>query len=291
MGYQFLGPSYAAQLRDAGFAICPLPYDATASYGVGARNGPARIIEASQQLELFDEELETEPYEAGIHTMPPVEMPIEPHKAKELCQNKARELFDQEKIPIFIGGDHSISIGIIEAASNIFDRLTVLQLDAHTDMRDEYQGTRLSHACVARRAMERCRVVQAAVRSSSKEEWDLLKKMNALPITAALIKRGLKGATDSILARIETENLYITIDVDCLDPSVMPATGTPEPGGLDWYELTYIIREATKRHRIVGFDVVELAPIPGLHYPEFTCARLIYKVIGYIIHATGSMAR
>ena len=285
MGCQFLGPLYSAGFKDAGFVICPIPYDATASYGVGARNGPARIIEASQQLELFDEELEIEPYQVGIHTIPPLETPIEPQKAKELCQSKAKELFGQKKTPIFVGGDHSISIGIIEAASHIFDRLTVLQLDAHTDMRDEYQGTRLSHACVARRAMERCDVVQAAIRSSSKEEWEFLKKTNALPITAALIKKDLKNATQNILTRINTKNLYITIDVDCLDPSIMPATGTPEPGGLNWYELTYIVRETIKHHRIVGFDVVELAPIPGLHYPEFTCARLIYKIIGYICEA------
>ncbi len=283
MGCQFLGPSYAADLEDAGFVICPFPYDATASYGTGARNGPARIIEASIQLELFDEELETEPYQAGIHTLPfPEGMPIEPQKAKKLCQHIAKELFGQGKVPIFIGGDHSISIGVIEAASDTFDRLSVLQLDAHTDMRNEYQGTTLSHACVARRAMERCNVVQAAIRSSSKDEWNLLKNTGALPITAASIKRDLKGATDNILSRIKTRDIYITIDVDCLDPSLMPATGTPEPGGLDWYELIYIIKEVTRHHRIVGFDVVELAPIPGIHYPEFICARLIYKMMGYI---------
>ncbi len=283
MGCQFLGQDFATSFEDAGFVICPFPYDSTASYGSGARNGPARILEASTQLELFDEELEISPYKAGIHTLPMPEVPVEPEKAKRMTRELAHKVLKNGKFPIFIGGDHSVSIGVIEAVSHHFhNEITVLQLDAHTDMRDEYQGTPFSHACVARRASELCPVVQAGIRSSSEDEWKLLKKLGRLPITASFIRADIESATSQILTRIKTPKVYITIDVDCLDPSVMPATGTPEPGGIDWFDLLFILKKVAENFRVIGFDVVELAPVPGIHHPEFTCARLIYKMIGYL---------
>ncbi len=287
MGCQFLGSSHNVGLHGARFVISPLPYDATASYGTGARFAPMRIIEASRQLELFDEELETSPFEAGIHTLPIPEMPVEPHNAKGICFAITKGLIEKGKIPVSIGGDHSVTIGIVEAISSYIKDFTLLQLDAHTDMRTEYQGTELSHACVARQALKHCGVVQAGIRSSSKKEWDFLKAEGRLPITASFINQDLTRATQQILEGIKGPRVYITIDVDCLDPSVMPATGTPEPGGLDWFRLTYILREVASRFEIIGFDVVELAPIPGIHFPDYLCARLIYKVIGYICHKKG----
>ncbi|NPA95910.1 MAG: agmatinase, partial [Thermodesulfobacteria bacterium] len=159
MGCQFLGQDFATSFEDAGFVISPFPYDSTASYGSGARNGPARILEASTQLELFDEELESLPYKAGIHTFPIPEVPVEPEKAKGLARHLASNILEHGKIPVFLGGDHSITIGVIEAVAGHFQGdITLLQLDAHTDMRDTYQGTPLSHACVARRASELCPV-------------------------------------------------------------------------------------------------------------------------------------
>ncbi len=282
MGMNFLGSANGAELYDARFVISPFPYDATASYGTGARLGPCRIIEASSQLELFDEELQMLPCRAGIHTLPFPDVPIEPEKAKKLARKTAEGILKRNVIPVFIGGDHSTSIGVIEAAAGIFHDLTVLHLDAHTDMRREYQGSRLSHACVARRASELCSIVQAGVRSCSEEEWNLIKASNSIPVTAAEIRNDIRSATEEIMNRISGKNIYVTIDVDCLDPSIMPATGTPEPGGLDWFELTHILKQAAARFNIIGFDIVELAPVPGLHFPEFTCARLIYKIIGYI---------
>jgi len=282
MGLVFLGEDYSAGLDDASFVISPFPYDATASYGTGARFAPVRILEASTQLELFDEELEACPYKAGIHTLEIPEVPIEPDKARRLLRGITRNILLGKKIPIFLGGDHSISIGIIEAVTDIFKDITVLHLDAHTDMRNQYQGTPLSHACIARRASELCRVVQAGIRSSSETEWKHLKKMGNLPVTAYRIKKDIGAGTREILERITSKKVYVTVDVDCLDPSIMPATGTPEPGGLDWFELLYILKQVTKQHKVVGFDVVELSPVPGLHFPEFTCARLIYKMIGYM---------
>ncbi len=287
MGCQFLGTSHKVGLHGARFVISPLPYDATASYGTGARFAPMRIIEASLQLELFDEELEESPFEAGIHTLPIPEMPVEPNKAKEICFDITKGLIEKGKVPVSIGGDHSVTIGIVEAISSSIQDFTLLQLDAHTDMRTEYQGTGFSHACVARQALNHCCVVQAGIRSSSKKEWDFLKAEGRLPVTASFINKDLTGATKQIIEGIKGPKVYITIDVDCLDPSVMPATGTPEPGGLDWFQLTYILREVANRFEIIGFDVVELAPIPGIHFPDYLCARLIYKMIGYIFFKKG----
>ncbi len=283
MGLDFLGAPYSAGLDVASFVISPFPYDATASYGTGARFAPARILEASSQLELFDEELEASPYNAGIHTLEIPEVPIEPKKARRLAREIARDILLGGKVPVFLGGDHSISIGVIEAVTDVFEEVTVLHLDAHTDMRNEYQGSPLSHACVARRASELCKVVQAGIRSSSEAEWKYLRKVGNIPVTASSIKRDMGSATREILERITNQNVYITLDVDCLDPSVMPATGTPEPGGLDWFELIHILKQVIKHHKVVGFDVVELSPLPGIHFPEFTCARLIYKMIGYMV--------
>ena len=284
MGLDFLGAPYSAGLDVASFVISPFPYDATASYGTGARFAPARILEASSQLELFDEELEASPYNAaGIHTLEIPEVPIEPEKARRLAREIARDILLGGKVPVFLGGDHSISIGVIEAVTDIFEEVTVLHLDAHTDMRNEYQGSPLSHACVARRASELCKVVQAGIRSSSEAEWKYLREVGNIPVTASSIKRDMGSATREILERITNQNVYITLDVDCLDPSVMPATGTPEPGGLDWFELIHILKQVIKHHKVVGFDVVELSPLPGIHFPEFTCARLIYKMIGYMV--------
>ena len=282
MGLDFLGAPYSAGIDHATFVISPFPYDATASYGTGARFAPARILEASAQLELFDEELEECPYKAGIHTLEIPEVPVEPEMARRLSRDIARDILRGEKVPVFLGGDHSISIGVIEAVTDIFEDVTVLHLDAHTDMRNEYQGSPLSHACVARRASELCQVVQAGIRSYSEAEWKHLKKMENLPVTAYMIRQDIEQATRKILEKIESEKIYITIDVDCLDPSVMPATGTPEPGGLAWFELLHLLKESIKHHKVVGFDVVELSPAPGLHFPEFTCARLVYKIMGYI---------
>ena len=288
MGLDFLGAPYSSGIDVAKFVISPFPFDGTASYGTGARFAPARILEASSQLELFDEELEVSPYKAGIHTLEIPEVPIEPEMARRLSRKIARDILLGGKVPVFLGGDHSISIGVIEAVTDVFEDVTVLHLDAHTDMRNEYQGSPLSHACVARRASELCTVVQAGIRSSSEAEWKHLSDQGNLPITASSIKRDINTATTEILKRLTSQNVYITLDVDFLDPSVMPATGTPEPGGLDWFELLHILKQVTRHHKVVGFDIVELSPLPGIHFPEFTCARLIYKIIGYMAVFRGS---
>ncbi len=282
MGLSFLEAKANVGFNEAKYIILPLPYDATASWGAGARFGPERILLASKELELFDEELLTEPFKAGIHTLPSLDIPIPPKDAYIKIEKTVHKIISSSKMPISLGGDHSVSFGAIKAIKKKYNNLSVLQLDAHTDLRESYQGTSLSHACIIRNIWDFCQVVQAGIRSVSKAEWQFLKAHGLEPIWARDIHDDLNHSIKKIISNIENSQLYITIDVDCLDPSIMPATGTPEPGGLNWLELISILKEVCKNFEIVGFDVVELSPIPSFHHPEFTVARLIYKLIGYI---------
>ena len=286
MGQGFLESFAQSSFEKADFVVLPIPYDVTASWGRGARLGPQRICEASKELELFDEELLSEPYRFGIHTLPSLELPVPPDLAKNTIREAVKKIFGDKKCPVSIGGDHSVSIGLIEMAKSFYEDLTVIQLDAHADLRESYQGTDLSHACVMRRIWDMLngRVIQAGIRSLSKKEWDFLKKEGKEPFWAKEIKMDLKGTITRIKSAAKTEHIYITLDIDCLDPSIMPATGTPEPGGLLWHELLEILKALSQEYSVVGFDVVELSPIPGITHPDFLAARLIYKMIGYISH-------
>ncbi len=281
MGVQFLGANHASSRQKCRFIIIPAPFDSTASYGTGARLGPSRILEASGQLELFDEELLAEPWKAGIFTEEALELPVIPEKAEPVIHHAVAEVLSQNKVPVLLGGDHSVSIGAVRAAAEHFGPLDILHLDAHADLRDEYQGSSYSHACVMRRALEHGNLIQAGIRSLSRKEWQFMESHQLRPIFASRIRQDYQRALDDILSLLTGRPLYITIDVDCLDPSIMPATGTPEPGGLFWYEMTGILRAVMGRSELAGFDVVELAPVPGLHHGEFTAARLVYRMIGY----------
>ncbi len=281
MGPQFLGPSHSSPRHESRFIVVPAPFDATASYGAGARLGPSRIIEASCQLELFDEELLQEPWKAGIFTDMALDMPVIPEKAVEMVHDAVEAVLSSGKVPVLLGGDHSVSIGAIRAVSEHLGPLDILQLDAHTDLRDKYQGSPYSHACVMQRVWDLGNPIQVGIRSLSRREWEFLNSKGKRPVFARDIKEDFPRALERILDALTGRPLYITIDVDCLDPSVMPATGTPEPGGLSWRELTGILKEVIGRSGLAGLDVVELAPVPGLHHCEFTAARLIYRVIGY----------
>ena len=283
MGAQFLGAKYASSRQESRFVLLPAPFDSTASYGTGARFGPVRIIEASSQLELFDEELLTEPWKGGIFTEEPLDLPVLPEKAAGVIQQAVANVLEQGKVPILLGGDHSVSIGAIRAVSEHLGPVDILQLDAHADLRDQYQGSRFSHACVMRRAWECGNIIQVGLRSLSGGEWEFLKDQGRRPVFARQIRENFREALVRVLDSLTGRPLYITIDVDCLDPSVMPATGTPEPGGLSWYELTGILRAVVERSGLAGFDLVELAPVAGLHHAEFTAARLVYRLIGYAV--------
>lgn len=281
MNFGGLEPEYT--LFDAStFVVVPVPYDLTTTYQGGSRKGPQAILDASYNLELYDEELNAETFEAGIHTLPflPVEAggPAEMTGAVYRC---IAGLLAADKIPVVLGGEHSISVGAVRAMKEKYPALTVLHLDAHADLRDAYQGTPFSHACAGRRISELCPVVQAGIRSMSVEEARFLEAGSVKTYPADFFYGNKEWRT--IIAGQLAGDVYITLDLDVLDPSVMPSTGTPEPGGIQWRDLLGLLREVTGRSRVRGFDVVELAPIPGMVAPDFLAAKLVYRMMGYIV--------
>ncbi len=268
------------------FTVLPVPYDLTATYGTGARRGPAAILEASANMEFYDEETETEPAAAGILTRPPLEVTAEgPENMVKRVEAAVGEILEGGSMPVVLGGEHSITTGTVRALRGRWPGLSVLQLDAHADLRGEYQGTPFSHASVARRISELCPLVQAGIRSLSAEEAEFMKEGGAGITTIFADKMTGPAGLEEAMARMTaalTDDVFITMDLDVFDPSVMPSTGTPEPGGLGWREVLEILREVTGKKRVRGFDVVELAPIPGLHAPDFLAARLVYKMMAYL---------
>lgn len=281
--HRFLGLTEEdSRLESARAVIVPVPYEATVSYGSGAGSGPAAIIRASRQVEFYDVEEDADVHLAGIATLDEVEpLASGPADMVDGLTDLAGEIFDRGRIPVCLGGEHSVSLGFIRAAAERFSNLTVLQLDAHADLRDEFHGTPYSHACVMRRALDVAPVVAAGIRSFSVEERDLIRARGLDPLLA----RDMAGRMDWLRPLVDrlSENVYLTIDVDAFDPGIMPATGTPEPGGLDWRQVLAIARAAAKERRLVGFDVVELAPLPGQNGPDFTAARLVYKILTYLL--------
>jgi agmatinase len=254
------------------FVILPVPFEKTVSYGGGTAKGPEAILKASRYLEDYDIELDMEPFRAGINVKRPV-------KALKGIKGEIAKILKDNKVPVMLGGEHSITHFAVEAAGEIYKDLSVLQFDAHADLRDHYHGSKFSHACAARRILEICPAVQVGIRSMSKEEMDFAKSTGQI----SKIHFADKVEISEIVASQLSKNVYITIDVDAFDPSEIPSTGTPEPGGLDYYQVLDILRTVCSQKNIVGFDVVELAPIKGLNYPDYTTAKLIYKLMGYIV--------
>ncbi len=285
MGSRFLNlDPVLCRPEDAWAAVLPVPFDATTCYRAGARDGPARILEASAQMEFYDEETGLEPWREGIHTAEPLEplFPLEAMAAR--VEEKVAALMDKELLPVVLGGDHSVSIGAMKAvAARAGGRINVVQFDAHTDLRESYQGTSHSHACVMRHAWRLGPVVQVGIRSMSREEADFLAREKAVPLYAREVIQDPVRALEQITSRLEPLPTYVTIDLDCLDPGIMPSVGTPEPGGLGWFELTAILRGLAKATRVAAFDVVELAPVGSLHAPDYLAARLVYKFMAYIL--------
>ncbi len=261
--------------------MVPVPYDLTSTYQAGARRGPSAILDASANMELYDEELRKETYLVGIHTVDRLEPDARgPREMIESVHRVIADVLSQDKVPVMLGGDHSISLGAVRAMKEKYPAINVLQLDAHADMRDSYQGTLYSHAAVARRISELCPLVQAGIRSLSAEEASYMPGSGVESFSADFIHDD-PGWIEKICGYLHGD-IYLTIDVDVLDPAVMPATGTPEPGGITWRELLLLVREMSSRCRLRGFDVVELAPVPGLIAPDFLAAKLVYRIMGYI---------
>jgi agmatinase len=271
---------HAPSFDDARVVILPVPVDRTTSYVGGTRNGPREILQASSHMELWDEELGVDVHRAGIFTLPEMELPFgELSPLMDEIRRVAGEILQRDKFLVTLGGEHSITPPVVAAAAARHPGLGVLQIDAHADLRDEYMGTRFNHACAMRRALEHAPVTQVGVRSLSTEEAAAVSTLN----TTIFYDHSMRQEAGWIGRVVETlpESVYITIDVDGLDPAIMPATGTPEPGGLSWYEALALLRATIERRRVVACDVVELSPLPGVMAPNFLCAKLVYKILTY----------
>lgn len=278
---QFLG----APDDDAGFAaspvvVLPVPYEATVSYMGGTRFGPRGILHASRYLELHDHELDVEPYQVGVHTLPELMLSgAGPEKALRELRRTFDGLIDEDKFVILIGGEHSVSGPPISAHADREERrLSVLQLDAHTDLRVEYEGTPYSHACVMHRVHEQVNLVPVGIRSLTSDERFLMRESGIDPVFGYELEQ--PGWQQRALEALG-EDVYITVDVDYFDPGIMPSTGTPEPGGGGWYPTLELLEAVFREKRVVGCDVVELAPIPGLVAPDVLAAKLVYKLIAF----------
>ena len=281
----FLGIDGAkATHQEAGTWVLPVPYEATASWGTETRRGPQAIIDASRYVELYDQELDGDPSEGGVYTFPALE--LERGAAGEAMAELERAfglVLDAVagRRVIMLGGEHSVSApAILAHANRCRERLSVLQFDAHLDLRDTFDGSPWSHACAMGRVIDRVDLVSVGVRGISAEEWRVAQERgNVTAFTGEAMAEG-DGWMDQALAALG-DPVYVTFDVDFFDPSLVPSTGTPEPGGGDWRQATRLLRRVFAERRVVGVDVVEHAPIPGLAAPDFLVAKLVYKIIGY----------
>ena len=265
---------------DAQVVILPVPVDRTTSYVGGTRNGPHEILQASSHMELWDEEMRADVHGVGIFTLPEMELPFgEMGPLIDEIERVAYEVIGRDKFLVAIGGEHSITPPLVSAAARKFPGLSLLQIDAHADMRDSYMGTSHNHACAMRRSLSSARITQVGIRSLSTEEAEILPKLNTSVFYDFDMRKDPQWI-DRVVESLEP-HVYISIDVDGMDPAIMPATGTPEPGGLSWAEITTLLRRTAERRTIVSADVVELSPIPGMVAPTFLCAKLIYKLLTY----------
>jgi len=261
--------------------ILPVPYEATVSYQPGTRHGPRAIIEASAHVELYDEELDAEPFEFGIHTAQPIWPDFRgPEQMGEKIFKTCRRYLGQDKFLVLLGGEHSVTVGAVRAHLERHADMSVLQLDAHADLRDSYHHTKWGHASVMRRLGELCPTVGVGIRTLSSEEMDYIRANDLKMVLASQIHSGIDWISEALASL--ADKVYVTIDLDVLDPGIMPAVGTPVPGGLTWQQVLDLLRRVAAEKIVVGFDVVELAPIPGQVAADFLAAKLIYKFIGYV---------
>jgi agmatinase len=274
-----LGPEHTDR-EMARFKVLPLPYEATTTYVRGTDLGPAAIIEASLNMELFDEDLRVETFRHGIATLAPFHLTHDPKEMRLAVAENTRALVRPGHVVAGLGGEHSVTVGLVDGHLAHHPALSVLVIDAHADLRDSYGDSPMNHACTSRRLVEIAPVVQVGVRSLSAEEWPLIERGDV----TTLFARDIVGRDDWHETAIEAlgREVYLSIDLDGLDPSVMPDVGTPEPGGLDWYDVVRFVRKLAIERRIVGFDVVELCPVTTSIVSAFTASRLVYRIMGAI---------
>jgi agmatinase len=290
----FLGPDVAADYDTARVVILPIPYEATTTYRRGCENGPAAILDASQQVEYYDDDHDREWWPVGLYTHEAIADTRNGHyiSSQEMLtevQNTVAQLIADGKFVISLGGEHSITTGIVAAYRQAHPRepFTVVQIDAHGDLRNEYEGSIHNHACVMRRIVDMgLPTVQIGIRSICKEEADLIRERQLTVIRAREI--ALKPDwMQRALAAIQTQKVFLTIDLDGIDPTLIPGVGTPEPGGLNWFSLLTFLEQVFQNHEVLGCDVMELAPITDSVVSEFTAAKLVYKLVGYQAVAQG----
>ncbi len=282
-------PEKYSLLEKSRTVILPIPYDSTCTHRTGAREGPRAIIHASRNLEFLDDELLIDATLQGIHTLPEV-MPDSrgPEQMVERVYTVAKGILEQEKFLITLGGEHTISIGLVRAYKEKFPELSVLQIDAHLDLRDSYAGSQYNHACVMRRIHELSpargapAITQVGIRSYCQEELAYVKEKGFDPFYQRLIEHWADWP-EEVVQRLSQE-VYVTIDLDGLDPSIVPSVGTPEPGGLGWREALRLLRRVAEKRRLVGFDITELTPDPNNIAPDYLAARLAYKTLGYALY-------
>ena len=258
--------------------IVPVPYDATSTWMKGADKGPEAIMEASVNLEFYDIETKTEVHKAGIHTIDPIVENSSPENLVDAVYKRTIQLLNDGKFPVIVGGNHTVSIGSVRAFSEKIKNLSVLQLDAHADLRKEYEGSAFNHACTISRIREFAPVVQVGIRSISAEELPFVNNDTIFYSHELYYDKQLYSKAAEKLSR----NVYVTIDLDVFDPSIMPSTGTPEPGGPGYYEIMHFLRDVACKRNVAGFDVVELCPNPMNKMPDFVAAKVIYQLLSYI---------
>lgn len=270
-------PQKFCDVQNSEIVILPIPYDGTSTWVKGADKGPEALLEASANMELYDIETDTEVYLKGIYTAPAIAQDASPEAMVEAAEKETLNYLGTGKFVVTIGGEHSVSIGPIQAYAKKFKNLSVLQIDAHADLRDSYEGSKNNHACVMARAQDLCPIVQVGIRSMDVGEKDRLDPKRvfwAHKVTQC--DEWMDQAIDLL-----TDDVYLTIDLDGFDPSILPSTGTPEPGGLQWYPTLKFIRKVIERKNLVGFDIVELCPDPDEKSSDFLASKLLYKILSY----------
>jgi len=266
-----------ADFENARVLLQPITYDGTSTWGKGADEGPEAFLEAAENMELYDIETGTEVYRQGIHLLDTITEDSSPEKVFETVYGRTKELLDTGKFLTFFGGEHSVSIGILKAFYEKYPGITILQLDAHTDLRPEYMGTPYNHACAVFDASRNANLVQVGIRSMDVGELEYLDRskcffMHEIADNEQWMDKSLALVSDTV---------YITLDLDVFDPAIVPGTGTPEPGGMQWYPMMKYLRKVFETKNVVGFDIVELAPIEGNRVSEFLAAKLYYKMLSY----------
>lgn len=289
--FNFLGlEEKYSDYKKAKVAILPIAYDATTSYQPGTRFGPEAIISASRFSELYDEKLKTEAYKIGISTQPEMRPNLEsPEKMVREIEKIATKILSDKKFLITLGGEHTITLGLAKAFKKFYPNFSLLSLDAHLDLRDKYEGTKFNHSTVMRRIYEeKIPIVWTGTRSFSREEAKFIRKNNLKIFSAKEVMEKDKWQK-KVISSLDNKKIYLSIDLDCFDPGIMPSVGTPEPGGLSWHEVTTLLFNLVQTHQIIGLDLVELSPNRPDRAPDFLAAKLCYYLISLIAKSNNWM--